>query len=106
MVPIIDNVGHAGGAVAGVIVSFFHRPLLRNARRPLARVLGTCAVVVIVVCAVSCRPRYTRGEAIETARPGADSQSGWRACPRCRAVKWQPQEALGRLLSSGYNAIV
>jgi membrane associated rhomboid family serine protease len=53
LVPIVDNWGHAGGALIGAAIGFAHRPLYRNARTRLARTLGAIAVLVLVVGAIA-----------------------------------------------------
>ena len=40
MVPIIDNWGHAGGALTGAAIGFAHRILIRTAQRPVAKWVG------------------------------------------------------------------
>jgi hypothetical protein len=47
MVPIIDNWGHAGGALAGAAIGFTHRILIRTPKRPVAKWLGSLAVLLL-----------------------------------------------------------
>jgi membrane associated rhomboid family serine protease len=49
--PIIDNWGHAGGALVGAAIGLAHRFLHRNQGRLSARWAGTLAGVVLVGCA-------------------------------------------------------
>jgi rhomboid protease GluP len=51
LIPIIDNWGHAGGALVGGAIGFGHRFLIQNAGRPLARWAGGIAAAVLVTCA-------------------------------------------------------
>jgi membrane associated rhomboid family serine protease len=48
--PMIDNWGHAGGATVGAAVGFAHRRLFRVAHRPIARLAGALAALVLVSC--------------------------------------------------------
>jgi rhomboid protease GluP len=48
MVPIIDNWGHAGGALIGAAIGFAHRTLVRTAHRPVARWIGSLAVLLLI----------------------------------------------------------
>jgi membrane associated rhomboid family serine protease len=48
MVPIIDNWGHAGGALMGAAIGFAHRILIRTAHRPVAKWLGSLAVILLI----------------------------------------------------------
>lgn len=50
VLPIIDNWGHAGGALVGAIVGFMHRILIRTATRPVAWWAGLLATIVMLVC--------------------------------------------------------
>lgn len=50
LIPIIDNWGHAGGALVGGAIGFAHRFLVEHAGRPVARWLGGLAAVVLVAC--------------------------------------------------------
>ncbi|WP_254053919.1 hypothetical protein [Singulisphaera sp. GP187] len=50
MHPMIDNWGHAGGALVGGLVGFMHRILIRTVDRPVAWWAGLVASVVMVVC--------------------------------------------------------
>jgi rhomboid protease GluP len=102
LVPIIDNVGHAGGAIAGVIVSFFHRPLLRNARRPLARVMGAFAVVVFVVC-FALQAQYARREAQQLAQAQRDKVTRERMLASDRVEATAAWEAAQRRRSALYQ---
>ena len=49
IVPILDNWGHAGGALAGAAIGFAHRPLIRSARRRIARWTGALAAAVLLL---------------------------------------------------------
>lgn len=53
LMPIIDNWGHAGGALVGAAIGFGHRFLIRNMARPSARWAGGIATVLIVGCGVA-----------------------------------------------------
>ncbi|WP_406695699.1 rhomboid family intramembrane serine protease [Singulisphaera sp. Ch08] len=48
--PMIDNWGHAGGALVGALVGFMHRILIRTADRPVAWWAGLLASVVMLLC--------------------------------------------------------
>ena len=48
LVAIIDNWGHAGGALVGAIVGFAHRILIRTAHRPASYVAGGLAAALLV----------------------------------------------------------
>lgn len=50
LIPIIDNWGHAGGALVGGALGFAHRFLVQNMGRPLARWMGGIAAAVLVAC--------------------------------------------------------
>jgi hypothetical protein len=50
VLPIIDNWGHAGGALVGAVVGFMHRILIRTATRPVARWAGLLATLVMLSC--------------------------------------------------------
>jgi len=46
--PIIDNWGHAGGALIGALIGFAHRALIRNPQRPLAKWAGGLGVLLLI----------------------------------------------------------
>ncbi len=48
LVAIIDNWGHAGGALMGAIVGFAHRSLIRTVHRPVSYGAGGLAAALIV----------------------------------------------------------
>lgn len=49
LIPIVDNFGHLGGAIAGAVIGFFHKVLLEAYERPRAcRLAGWAAVVVLL----------------------------------------------------------
>lgn len=48
MIPIIDNWGHAGGALVGGAIGFAHRTLIRTAHRPIARWAGVFGAVLVI----------------------------------------------------------
>ena len=52
LLPIIDNWGHAGGALVGAAFGLAHRPVSRLAKSSAARWAGAVALAVIVGCAV------------------------------------------------------
>jgi len=62
MVPIIDNWGHAGGALTGMAIGFAHRILIRTAERPVAKWLGGLAVLLLIASTVA-QVRDNRTEA-------------------------------------------
>lgn len=45
---VIDNWGHAGGALMGTLAGLAHRPLVRWASRPIAKVWGVAGALAIV----------------------------------------------------------
>ncbi|WZO97172.1 rhomboid family intramembrane serine protease [Isosphaeraceae bacterium EP7] len=49
--PVVDNYGHACGALAGVLIGLFHRRLLRLSDGPLGRRCGVVAVASFVLAA-------------------------------------------------------
>jgi rhomboid protease GluP len=49
----IDNWGHAGGAVVGVVVGFAHRGLLRAVHKPSAWGRGVVTAILIAACGVA-----------------------------------------------------
>ncbi|AGA26999.1 putative membrane protein [Singulisphaera acidiphila DSM 18658] len=48
--PMIDNWGHAGGALVGAVVGFLHRILIRTSDRPVGWWAGLLAAVVMILC--------------------------------------------------------
>ena len=50
---VLDNYGHAGGAIAGALAGFLHRPLVRWYDRRIARVVAFVAAAGIVVACVA-----------------------------------------------------
>jgi hypothetical protein len=48
IVPIIDNWGHAGGALIGAAIGFAHRTLIRTPRRPVAKWAGGVGVLLLI----------------------------------------------------------
>ncbi len=60
---LIDNYGHAGGAVVGAAIGFVHRPLLRLSERSRAFRLACWAAVAVVLLA--CVVAATRGDRSE-----------------------------------------
>ena len=84
--PMIDNVGHAGGAVMGALIGLVaHRAMVRNAGKPLAKLLGTLSLAVILACGA-------RGPAGRRAAPSGE------AVARREAVD-RKQEDLARIAS-------
>jgi membrane associated rhomboid family serine protease len=71
MTSIVDNLGHLGGAVVGILVGFAHRPLVRNAHRTLAKVLGVVSAGLIVATIVT-QERSAHAEAVAIARAKAE----------------------------------
>ena len=53
-IPRIDNFGHGGGAIAGMLVGFLHRPMLRCYDRPrVRRAVGwvaSCLILTATAC--------------------------------------------------------
>jgi rhomboid protease GluP len=78
MVPIIDNWGHAGGALTGAAIGFAHRILIRTAQRTVAKWLGGLAVLLLIASA-SAQVRDNRTEAstlvLAQSRLRADEQT-------------------------------
>lgn len=50
MLPMIDNWGHAGGALVGALVGFAHRKLIDRSSRALSVGAGVLASVILLVC--------------------------------------------------------
>ena len=73
--PLIDNWGHAGGALVGAAVGFAHRWLERSSRRKLAPRLGAAAVALLVASS-ALQVRVDRLEAPERARQRLDRARG------------------------------
>lgn len=48
ILPIVDNFGHAGGAIVGAAIGFAHRRLIRTAERPIGLWAGGVGVVLMV----------------------------------------------------------
>jgi len=63
-VPIIDNWGHAGGALAGAAIGFAHRVLIRTASRPIARWAGALGVILLIASGAA----QVRADRVETYR--------------------------------------
>jgi rhomboid protease GluP len=72
MVPIIDNWGHAGGALIGAAIGFAHRILIRTADRPVAKWIGGLAMIVLLAAGLA----QTREGYIETRI--ASTERRWR----------------------------
>jgi membrane associated rhomboid family serine protease len=53
MRPIIDNWGHAGGALVGAAIGFAHRPLIRASKHRGARWAGAIAALLLVASAAA-----------------------------------------------------
>jgi hypothetical protein len=53
MVPIIDNWGHAGGALIGAVIGFAHRVLIRTAHRPVAKGIGGLALLLLLAAGLA-----------------------------------------------------
>ena len=68
IVPIIDNWGHAGGALTGAAIGFAHRILIRTAHRPVAKWSGALAVLLLIASAVA-QVRDNRTEASSSCWP-------------------------------------
>lgn len=51
LIPVIDNFGHLGGAIAGALVGLLHRLLLRIYERPRARQLVGAAAALVLLAA-------------------------------------------------------
>ena len=50
MRPILDNWGHAGGALVGAAIGFAHRPMIQASRSRVARWAGAIAALSLVAC--------------------------------------------------------
>lgn len=60
LIPIIDNFGHLGGAIAGALLGLAHKFFLRSYERPAAKVvLGSIATVAIAAAATLQIRAYT-----------------------------------------------
>ena len=70
-IKIVDNYGHAGGAIAGAALGFFHRRLVRTPERGRARSLaGWASALVLLGCIVG-QAYVARGHLAEARRAGA-----------------------------------
>jgi rhomboid protease GluP len=67
IVPIIDNWGHAGGALVGTAIGFAHRILIRTAHRPVAKWAGWLGILLLIASAAA-QIRDDRIEAIARGR--------------------------------------
>jgi membrane associated rhomboid family serine protease len=70
IVPIIDNWGHAGGALIGAAIGFAHRLLIRTAHRPAAKWAGGLGVILLIASGAA----QVRGDRIEAIRYGRAEQ--------------------------------
>jgi membrane associated rhomboid family serine protease len=67
---IVDNFGHAGGALVGAAAGFLHRPLFRTERHgPTRRILGVI-VVAVLAASIGCQV-VTARRMIATSRAAA-----------------------------------
>ncbi|MHC5538545.1 rhomboid family intramembrane serine protease [Singulisphaera rosea] len=48
ILPIVDNWGHAGGAIVGALIGFAHRRLIRTAERPVGIWAGALGLLLMV----------------------------------------------------------
>jgi rhomboid protease GluP len=64
IVPIIDNWGHAGGALIGALIGFAHRTLIRTGQRPLAKWAGVGGLILLVASGAA----QVRADRIEMAQ--------------------------------------
>jgi rhomboid protease GluP len=53
MVPIIDNWGHAGGALIGAAIGFAHRILIRTVHRPVSKAIGGLASILLLAAGLA-----------------------------------------------------
>jgi membrane associated rhomboid family serine protease len=67
IVPIVDNWGHACGALIGALIGFAHRILIRTTQRPAAKVAGAVGVLALVAAAAA-QIRDDRDEARHAAQ--------------------------------------
>ena len=68
IVPGVDNIGHAGGALAGAALGLGHRALLRAAGTRRAKLLGALALAVLLLSAgFQSRDRLVRQDALRRA---------------------------------------
>jgi membrane associated rhomboid family serine protease len=74
IVPIIDNWGHAGGALIGAMIGFAHRILIRTAHRPVAKWAGGLALILLVACGAA-QVRDDLGESSRASRAARMSQT-------------------------------
>jgi membrane associated rhomboid family serine protease len=63
-VPIIDNWGHAGGAMVGAAIGFAHRILIRTASLPIARWAGALGVILLIASGAA----QVRADRVEATR--------------------------------------
>jgi rhomboid protease GluP len=68
IVPIIDNWGHAGGALIGAAIGYAHRILIRTPRRPVARWVGGLGVLLLIASGAA----QLRDDRIEAAAIGVE----------------------------------
>jgi membrane associated rhomboid family serine protease len=78
---IIDNYGHAGGAIAGAAAGFLHRRLIRTAPHGWARRIAGLGVVVVLLASTLAQVSVGRAEfaairRVEAIREAAVRESG------------------------------
>lgn len=75
---IVDNYGHAGGAIAGAALGFFHRRIVRTAERGAARRLAGWASALVLLGCVGGQSYVARGRLAEARRAGEIREAGAR----------------------------
>jgi hypothetical protein len=74
IVPIIDNWGHAGGALIGAAIGFAHRTLIRTPRRPVAKWAGGVGMLLLIASGAA-QLRADRIEAGERSLQATEHQT-------------------------------
>lgn len=59
LIPIVDNFGHFGGAVAGAILGYLHKFWLRNYERPRARHIAAAVSILVLLSAAALQAGVT-----------------------------------------------
>ncbi len=74
---LVDNYGHAGGAVVGAAIGFLHRPLIRAGERPSGRRAAWVVVAVLTSACLASAVHVDRAEGV-MARDSAEASGRFR----------------------------
>ena len=90
---VLDNFGHAGGALAGALVAFAHRPLIRTRRRRGPTIAAGVVALAVVVACIAGQWRSGRRESLRWQKALAAQE----AQEKARQAKEKAQRELQRL---------